>query len=251
MFEYSYETMSIGKEYLSAQLNAKDLDKLYKLINKRAADGWDLVTHSFASDSVSNMTDHVILCTFRRKKKSLPIRNLHTTIPLRPHDAYVYTDGAGNIFHSIFVEKYEEFYVDSINATVWDYDVSGNLLYETNLTATNLGKYKNGFSFISGIDSNDVDADSISYLEVHIEAIMSESDIIKEEFLCSLRQLTNIPEIKKELMHLKGLLPDDEFYKALNYLKEIGTIEYSVKKMDENEKKYLRKLLQISDTENT
>ena len=68
MYEYSIETLEIPTKMFKQVLKAKELDGLFGLINKKAEDGWELVTNTFmaAADTVGVQS---FVCTFRREKK--------------------------------------------------------------------------------------------------------------------------------------------------------------------------------------
>ena len=67
-YEYSIETVEIPAKVFKQVLKAKELDNLLELINKKAEDGWELVTNTFmaAADTVAIQS---FVCTFRREKK--------------------------------------------------------------------------------------------------------------------------------------------------------------------------------------
>lgn len=67
MYEYSIEVMDVPYKMFKQKLNKKELDELIDLINKKAEDGWELVTHTFMGGD--DMWTQCFLCTFRREKK--------------------------------------------------------------------------------------------------------------------------------------------------------------------------------------
>lgn len=69
MFEYHVELLTeIRMKVLGAEFNKKELDQLNELINQKAADGWELVTHSITTNTFAK--SFAILATFRREKET-------------------------------------------------------------------------------------------------------------------------------------------------------------------------------------
>ena len=266
------------------------------------------LTVAFLLPDKVNMLKIQLQNKYPKKRESVYIRNLYTNIPLRPCSAKIYMFDSDKINHSIYVKMYEFLDIDSIRATVQGFDVYENRLYETSLTAANLNMSENGFSFISIINSDNIQFDVVNYLEVYIEAyaLGSNAVIFKEPQKCSyiipvseltyfkykygedavspfekhedhwicvcggrcennspcpvckrkfgevdhlytffeaLEQFSEVREIENSLMCLKSILPDDKLNNALNYLKEIESIGYSMGKVGEFEKNYLMELL--------
>jgi len=68
MYEYSIETIEIPAKLFKQKPKAKELDQLLEMINKKAEDGWELVTNTFmAADGLAAIQTFV--CTFKREKK--------------------------------------------------------------------------------------------------------------------------------------------------------------------------------------
>jgi hypothetical protein len=65
MFEYKSEILKISYKLLKASINEEEVRRLDDLINKRAAEGWLLVTYTFmgGSDNLRNG----ILVTFKKE----------------------------------------------------------------------------------------------------------------------------------------------------------------------------------------
>jgi len=64
MFEYESEILKTTLKWLKDSANEKDLASLDKLINERAADGWELVTYSYMVNVFAPRS--AILVTFKR-----------------------------------------------------------------------------------------------------------------------------------------------------------------------------------------
>ena len=73
MFEYKSEMLGIHEEskgrlrIVKTIVDRVDIAKLDELINARAAEGWELVTHSAVVDAVAARVN--VIVTFRREKK--------------------------------------------------------------------------------------------------------------------------------------------------------------------------------------
>ena len=65
MFEYKSEVVTVTKTtgIVSKNLNEKDVSILDELINKRAAEGWELVTHSISTVGLAQF-----VVTFKKAK---------------------------------------------------------------------------------------------------------------------------------------------------------------------------------------
>ena len=65
MFEYKSDVVTATKTtgILSKNLNEKDVAILDELINKRAAEGWELVTHSLSTVGLAQF-----IVTFKKEK---------------------------------------------------------------------------------------------------------------------------------------------------------------------------------------
>lgn len=66
MYEYNIETLQIAAKALNQKPNAEELNALLELINKKANEGWELVTNTFMAGSAIPQT---FICTFKREKK--------------------------------------------------------------------------------------------------------------------------------------------------------------------------------------
>ena len=71
MFEYKSELLSVqvkmkGLKIVATIIDHIDLEKLDELINERAEEGWELVTHSSIADIVVGRVNTIV--TFRREK---------------------------------------------------------------------------------------------------------------------------------------------------------------------------------------
>ncbi len=66
-YEYKSEILETNKTWgLKDTVDAKELNNLNDLTNKRAQEGWELVTHTYMPNVLS--TRSAILVTFRRLK---------------------------------------------------------------------------------------------------------------------------------------------------------------------------------------
>jgi hypothetical protein len=61
------ETLKISFKIWGTSVNDSELANLDKTINQRAAEGWELVTHSYMSEMGS--MKNAILLTYRREKQ--------------------------------------------------------------------------------------------------------------------------------------------------------------------------------------
>jgi len=66
MFIYKSEILKTTSKWFSHSANEEDVSNLDKLINKRATEGWELVTYSYI-ENVWGMRS-AILVTFRKPK---------------------------------------------------------------------------------------------------------------------------------------------------------------------------------------
>jgi len=71
VFEYKSELLSVqvkmkGLKIVATIIDHIDLEKLDELINERAEEGWELVTHSSIADIVVGRVNTIV--TFRREK---------------------------------------------------------------------------------------------------------------------------------------------------------------------------------------
>ena len=69
MFEYKSEVFKVSTSIASAgikKVKTEKIDKLDKLINERAAEGWELAFQSMALDA--SLAQYSILLTFKKLK---------------------------------------------------------------------------------------------------------------------------------------------------------------------------------------
>lgn len=66
MYIYKTEILMVSSKWFSDKANKRDIEALDKLINERAADGWDLVTYDYMATSMQVRGAFVI--TFRKQK---------------------------------------------------------------------------------------------------------------------------------------------------------------------------------------
>ena len=66
MYEYKTEVLTTGIKWFSDKANDADVTALDELINKRALEGWELVTYSFMSTSLQ--ARGATLITFKKQK---------------------------------------------------------------------------------------------------------------------------------------------------------------------------------------
>ena len=66
MYTYKTEILTVGAKLFSDKADANDTATLDQLINKRAADGWELVTYDYMATSVQIKGAFVI--TFRKQQ---------------------------------------------------------------------------------------------------------------------------------------------------------------------------------------
>ena len=66
MVEYKTEIITTGIKMFSDKANKSDVAALDKLINDRAAEGWELVTYSYMA--TSTQARGATLVTFKRQK---------------------------------------------------------------------------------------------------------------------------------------------------------------------------------------
>ena len=65
MYEYESEILTVGSKWFSDKADEKDAAELDELLNRRAAEGWDLVTYDYMATSVQIKGAFIV--TFRRK----------------------------------------------------------------------------------------------------------------------------------------------------------------------------------------
>lgn len=66
MYVYKTEILMVGAKLFSDKANEEDIEKLDKLINERASDGWELVTYDYMATSAQIRGAFVV--TFRKEK---------------------------------------------------------------------------------------------------------------------------------------------------------------------------------------
>lgn len=66
MYEYKTELLNTRIKFLTNSADLKDIEKLDELINRRASEGWELVTYSYMVNS-DNLKS-VFSVTFKREK---------------------------------------------------------------------------------------------------------------------------------------------------------------------------------------
>lgn len=65
MYTYKTEIMMVGAKFWSDKANEKDAAELDALLNKRAAEGWELVTYDYMATSTQLKGGFII--TFRKE----------------------------------------------------------------------------------------------------------------------------------------------------------------------------------------
>lgn len=65
MYTYKTEILTVGTKWLSDKADADDIRELDDLLNRRAAEGWELVTYDYMATSLQIKGAFVI--TFRRE----------------------------------------------------------------------------------------------------------------------------------------------------------------------------------------
>ena len=66
MYIYKTEILTVGTKWFSDKADAADIAMLDKLLNERAADGWELVTYDYMATSAQIKGAFVV--TFRKEK---------------------------------------------------------------------------------------------------------------------------------------------------------------------------------------
>jgi len=66
MFEYRTEVIKTGMKWFSDKANDSDVSDFDELFNKRAAEGWELVTYSYMATSLQ--VRGALLVTFKKPK---------------------------------------------------------------------------------------------------------------------------------------------------------------------------------------
>ncbi len=65
MYKYMTEILTVGSKWLSDKADEKDAAELDELLNRRSAEGWELVTYDYMATSVQIKGAFII--TFRRE----------------------------------------------------------------------------------------------------------------------------------------------------------------------------------------
>ncbi len=65
MYRYMTEILTVGSKWLSDKADEKDAAELDELLNRRSAEGWELVTYDYMATSVQIKGAFII--TFRRE----------------------------------------------------------------------------------------------------------------------------------------------------------------------------------------
>ena len=68
MYKYKTEIVKVKFKFFAAKANKKDISVLDEVVNKRAEEGWELVTYSFMAPAGSFRSSFVI--TFRQEVKN-------------------------------------------------------------------------------------------------------------------------------------------------------------------------------------
>lgn len=66
MYIYKTEILTVSTKWFSDKANAEDISMLDKLINERAAEGWELATYDYMA--TSSQIRGVFVVTFRKEK---------------------------------------------------------------------------------------------------------------------------------------------------------------------------------------
>ena len=66
MYQYKTEVLTVSTKYFSNKANETDCEKLDELLDKRANEGWELVTYDYMATSTQIKGGFVI--TFRKEK---------------------------------------------------------------------------------------------------------------------------------------------------------------------------------------
>lgn len=66
MYTYKTEILAVGMKWFSDKADTNDIEVLDRLINERAAEGWELVTYDYMATSVQIKGAFVI--TFRKRQ---------------------------------------------------------------------------------------------------------------------------------------------------------------------------------------
>ena len=66
MYIYKTEILRASFKWFTVKANEEDIEQLDKLINEKAADGWELVTYNYMATSAQ--WEGAFLITFRKEK---------------------------------------------------------------------------------------------------------------------------------------------------------------------------------------
>ena len=64
MYTYQTEILTVGTKWLSDKADARDASVLDELLNRRAAEGWELVTYDYMA--TSSQIKGAFIITFRK-----------------------------------------------------------------------------------------------------------------------------------------------------------------------------------------
>ena len=67
MYEYKSEILWVGSKLWSDKASEQDAQELDKLLNRRSAEGWELVTYDYMATSVQIKGAFIV--TFKREKQ--------------------------------------------------------------------------------------------------------------------------------------------------------------------------------------
>lgn len=66
MYIYKTEILTVGTKWFSDKADANDIEALDRLINEKAADGWELVTYDYMATSTQIKGEFVV--TFKKQQ---------------------------------------------------------------------------------------------------------------------------------------------------------------------------------------
>ena len=72
MYIYKTEILTVSTKWFSDKANAEDISMLDKLINERAAEGWELATYDYIYGNI--LTDKRCICGYLPKGKGITTR---------------------------------------------------------------------------------------------------------------------------------------------------------------------------------
>ena len=68
MYIYKTEILTVGTKWFSDKADAADIAMLDKLLNERAADGWELVTYDYMATSASHQRVPSLLLSEKKRR---------------------------------------------------------------------------------------------------------------------------------------------------------------------------------------